>query len=318
MHIISHWDLDGIVSAALVVKHAVARKHYHITKRLSTITALPRFTQEFLRIQTFDPTYTYLFILDLNPLKNSYTMIKDHLKTIVSYGIRVYWIDHHSWRREYIDELKDLGAVIYIDTAKVTAEIVADLFKLDDRLSRTLVDLARDDDLFLNRMDITIYWRRVLRWFDWKVRYKALDSFVRGEIWPNWARGLYGQIHGIYERLLEKTLANTVVKEYSGLTIAISQSVDQRIHPGEIQLKLIDSGIYADLYVIVYPNAVSLRSDSIDVSLVAKKLGGGGHPNASGIPINDIPIDVMIEKIIELAAKTKLRREDLMKTTSYK
>ena len=105
--------------------------------------------------------------------------------------------------------------------------------------------------------------------------------------------------------MLNRTLSNTVLKNVCGYTIAISQSIDQRIHPGEIQLKLIESGFRADLYIIVYPSAVSLRSNSIDVSTLAQKLGGGGHRNASGIPLEDLSFNNVLKKIVEFIEDTK-------------
>lgn len=298
MYVISHWDLDGIISAALIVRHRLSKNEYNTRVRLSTINALAKNLYIFLNKQLMKEPHNHLIILDLNPLKDGYELIRNALEVAIDYGIRVYWIDHHSWNGSIMEDLEALGVEIVLDKNKVTAEIIAKIFNLRDRYSKDLVELARDDDLFLNRYEYTIYWRRILRWFDWNVRYKALQSFIAGDIWPEWARGLYGQIHGHYSKLMEKALTNTVVKDYGGFRVAISYSIDQRLHAGEIQDMLIKNDIRADIYIVVYPNAISLRSNVVDVSDIARRFGGGGHPKASGIPLNSPSPDKVIDKIL--------------------
>ncbi len=299
----SHWDLDGIASAALVVRYRLSMNKYNNRVRLSTINALAKNLYIFLNKELLKEPHKNLLILDLNPLRDSYELIRDALDIAIDYGISVYWIDHHSWNGSIANDLTETGVKVIIDQNLVTTEIIAELFNLKDDYSRKLVELARDDDLFLNRYEYTVYWRRILKWFGWDVRYRALESFIAGEIWPEWARGLYGQIHGQYSRLMEKALANTVVKSYGGFRIAISYSIDQRLHAGEIQEVLLENGVEADLYIVVYPNAISLRSDVVDVSAIARSLGGGGHPRASGIPLNTITPDKVIDKIIKYIIK---------------
>ena len=298
MYIISHWDLDGIISAALVVRHRLSMNEYNTKVRLSTINALAKNLYVFLNKHLVKEPHSHLIVLDLNPLKDSYELIENALEVAIDYGIRVQWIDHHSWNNHIVEELKALGVDILLDKDKVTAEIIARSFNLNDRYSKDLVELARDDDLFLNRYKYTIYWRRILRWFDWDIRYRALHSFIAGDIWPEWARGLYGQIHEHYRKLMEKALTNTIIKDYGAFRIAISYSIDQRLHAGEIQDMLIKNDIRADIYIVVYPNAISLRSNVVDVSDIARRFGGGGHPKASGIPLNSPSPDKIIDKIL--------------------
>lgn len=287
------------MSAALIVRHRLSRNKYNTRVRLSTINALVKNLYTFLNKQLMKESHSNLVILDLNPLEDTYELIKKAIEVAIDYGIKVYWIDHHSWNSSIIEDLGELGVEIILDRGKVTAQIISEIFNLRDIYSKNLVELARDDDLFLNRYEYTIYWRRILRWFDWRVRYKALQSFIAGDIWPEWARGLYGQIHGQYNKLMEKALTNTVIKDYGSLRVAISYSIDQRLHAGEIQDMLVKNNIKADIYIVVYPNAISLRSNVVDVSDIARRFGGGGHPKASGIPLNSPSTDKVIDKILK-------------------
>jgi len=295
--------LDGIVSAALIVRKRLAKDEYNTKVRLSTINALAKNLFIFLNKQLMKDPHNNIIILDLNPLKDNYELIKNALGVATDYGIKVYWIDHHSWNDHIVKDLEDLGVEIILDKNKVTAEIIAKILNLKDRYSRDLVELARDDDLFLNRYDYTTYWRRILRWFDWDIRYKALQSFIAGDIWPKWARELYDRIHGHYCELLGKALTNTIVKDYGDFRVAISYSIDQRLHAGEIQDMLIKNDIMADIFIVIYPNAISLRSNVVDVSDVARKFGGGGHPKASGIPFNSPSPNKVIDEILRYIIK---------------
>jgi len=304
LYTIAHWDLDGIVSTALVVRHALSNKHTHITKKLSTANALPRFLREFKSALENNPLYRRLFILDLNPLPSDIGFIMDTVRDFLDLGVRVYWIDHHVWFSDYIGVLRETGVELVVDTNRVTAEIVADYLGLYDSYSKWIVEIAVDDDLFLNRLEETVCLRRVLRWCDWSIRYRVLESFINGEPCPKWVKRLYNSFYREYEELLRESVLNTMCRECSGLSIAVTRVVDDRVHPGEIQSLLEEEGVYADIYVIVYSNGVSLRSDYIDVSVIAHKLGGSGHPRASGFPLNTSLEDVL-GKIISYAVELR-------------
>lgn len=283
-YIISHWDIDGISSAALIARSTNITKT-RITKiRLSTISALSTNLTHALSKSFYVQPFTNLIISDLNPPLQDIEYIITQLSNAIDMGVKVYWIDHHVWKHEVVEALRSIGVKLYLDPTKVSAEIVKMLIGIDDMVSNTLVQLARDDDLFLNRIPYTKKLRRILRWYDWRVRYRVLKHFINGVIWNTMLEKLHNQISGEYQKLINKSVDRHFVYTIKGLKIIVVDNIDPRIHPGEVQEEMERRGLTADLYVFIYPTATSLRSNKIDVARIAMSLGGGGHPRAAGIP----------------------------------
>lgn len=283
VYVISHWDLDGLSSAALICR---AYGEDKCRVRLSSVTAILLNLKHFIAKESVKRAYTDLYLLDLNPQQDSADLVLRVIQDIKALGIRIHWYDHHEWGDEFKKRVCELGVDVVNNTSSVTAEIAMEKLNLSDEYSVKLTDLAIDDDRFINRYELTTYWRRILKWFNWSVRYRALESFKAGNLWPKWAQELYSEMKCEYEKLLEEAYYLTIVVKVSDeVSIAISNNVDKRIHAGDVQAYLINKGVVADAYVVIYPSSISLRSNTIDVSIVAKELGGGGHRGASGIPI---------------------------------
>ncbi len=276
--IISHWDLDGLTSAALL-----SRRLRETTTILSTISALPRYLSQVVSLSSV-VRIRDVYILDLNPQPGRLDEIYMLIRELRENDVHVTWIDHHEWEHSYRYHIEEAGAKVYIDTNEVTAGLVYRLYwdKPDEYASR-LVELAYDDDFFLNKIPVTIKWRRILRWYRWNTRYNALRSFRRGEIWPRWAENLYRGIEKEYMALLRVAVSSTYTYYASGARIVVAENVDQRLHPGEVYEEILRSNIRGDVYIIMYPNGISIRSEKLDASEIAKILGGGGHRKAAGV-----------------------------------
>jgi len=290
--VISHWDLDGLASAVIA-----SMKFKPIKIFLASVTATPKYIHEAIKIIGRNGV---IWVTDLNPQPNHIAMLNELFKLGRERKIQINWIDHHSWDRKVYDMfMKHSRNVWYlVDTETVTADLVARKLGLaDNEYVRRLVDLAIDDDFFLNRYELTIMWRRVLRWYKWPTRYKALDSLIKGEIRPRWLEELYyREVKNIYENLIREAIARSdVITTKNNIKIIVFQDVDPRVHPGEITMIAKQNGLIADIYVVRYPRGTSLRSSVYDVSVIAKKLGGGGHKNAAGIPGN-----IGLKNVIEL------------------
>ena len=99
------------------------------------------------------------------------------------------------------------------------------------------------------------------------------------------------------------TIENYETYRIKDASIVIVKNIDPRLHPGEVQDFLEKNGVTADLYILVYPSAVSLRSDTIDVSKIALALGGGGHQRAAGIS-SSIDISYILNTISDILEKS--------------
>lgn len=302
---ISHGDIDGVVSAALI-----ARYTNNVAVRLSSISALPKVIESAMFDIVVRGADT-IIISDLNPSENNYKKIRDILDQYIMAGIRVIWLDHHEWPEGIMDEYRRLGVEIVVDETKVAAEIVLKYLSnkikniLKDKFAQALVDLAIDDDKFLNKNTLTLRWRRLLRWYDWEFRRKTVKAFATGDLWPLWAQEAYNKIKDEYDYLLRKTIKNTRIVDIKGYKIVIVPPTSDKVHPGDIQLELNRKGIHGDIFVIIYSKGISLRSKKVNVASIARALGGGGHTYSAGAPIDSNDVDSIIEIISRYLESSK-------------
>ncbi|MEZ0394420.1 MAG: phosphohydrolase [Desulfurococcaceae archaeon] len=298
---ITHWDLDGLVSASIIW-----RKLKPVKQVLSSVTALPRKLYE---IVESTPGIRELWIADLNPQPDEVEQLAGMLGAIVRRGVRVIWVDHHEWS-EGASKLADSlgpGLEIYLDRDATSAESVARLLGVaGDALVQKMIELARDDDYMLGKYELTKVWRRVLRWYGWEVRYRALESLKQGDMAPHWLVELYEtEVKNVYENLIREAIARMDIIRRDGHTIIVFPDVDPRVHPGELVEVAKSNGLFAHVYVARYPRGISLRSDYVDVSEIAVGFGGGGHQRAAGIP-SSVPLASLAEKIFRLLEKREI------------
>ena len=276
----SHWDVDGIASAAIALRRGAR------LVKLSALSALPKILEDAVLAAEREGLDTVI-VADLNPSPWQRTLIETSVDYAESAGIRIVWLDHHEWDPEVKRELGELGVELHLDTGRVTAELMAEYLRCDDPVCKRLAIMARDDDLFLNNDRLAVKWRRILRWYGWKVRYSAVRDWARGILWPAWVQPLWEQLSIEYDTLMEETLRNTRLFEVNGLKVLTVQAVSDKLHPGEIHSLITSRGLHADIYAIIYENGVSLRSEHIPLACIARHLGGGGHEHAAGIPGSD-------------------------------
>ena len=297
---ITHWDIDGLASAAFIYF-----KVRPVQQILASVTSLPNYLLEVLR-QT--PPVREVWIADLNPQASSLRALIAFLEEAKRRKIRVYWLDHHEWDPSVYRELVGFDDVLtyVVDPNYTSADLVASKLGLrGDKFVEELVKLSYDDDFFLNKYELTVRWRRVLRWYGWEVRYKALESFKRRDLAPAWMIELYNrEVSVVYENLIREAIARMDIVERDGFRIMIFPDVDPRIHPGEIVDVSEKNGLIAHLYIVRYPRGVSLRSDYIDVSSIARDLGGGGHARAAGIP-GEVSLRAVLDKVFEKIDQSK-------------
>ncbi len=296
--VISHWDLDGLASATILALKLAPVKIW-----LASVTAVPRYLKKAL--EEYSPDQ--IWISDLNPQISQINDLRILIKQARIEGVKIKWIDHHEWDRKIYDLIHRYNETVWylVDPSTVTADLIARRLRIrDNPYINELVSLAIDDDFFMNRYELTIRWRRVLRWYSWSIRYKALNSFIGGDISPYWMNKMYeDEVKNLYENLIREALGRMDIIEKNGFKIIIFQDVDPKVHPGELTEAAKKNGVTADVYIVRYPRGASLRSDYYDVSIIAKMLGGGGHPYAAGIPGK-----INISKIIEAVTHTFKQR----------
>ena len=215
---------------------------------------------------------------------------------LVRRGVAVEWYDHHVWAEEELEAVRAAGARIFVDRSTCGAGVVVhyasklrglepDEYLL--RLERAVcaADLWRWDDPLapkLMRASNSGEDERASRW-----RRAVIESFYRGELWN-------AQMEARLASYLEAELAGSSRELRSSYrassggcsVVAVVRSLE--LPSDSILASMAISRTESKVAAIVKRRglgrvSLSLRSrGQADVQVVAKALGGGGHPRASG------------------------------------
>jgi hypothetical protein len=287
MHLfLSHWDLDGVVSAALLVRTArVLGLSYDY--KLVTPSSLPKFIAY--------PEAERLVVADVAPQPGLEAKLTEALKRFQ----KAVWIDHHDWHEEALRALSQVnGLALYLDRERAAAELtytyLVDTCGVDLEGYEELVGLARAEDTNDTVAGDALLLRVILRMGEWELRYRLVDSLASEPRLPTWVRDVGSRMLNRYKLLLrDATRRAKVYEAWCGARIVVVRSPPS-LHPGDLVSRL--SGLEGDVYVIAYPDALSFRSSVVPVSRIAWLLGGSGHVRAAGAPM---PSSVDLDKLVE-------------------
>ncbi|ADV65065.1 phosphoesterase DHHA1 [Desulfurococcus mucosus DSM 2162] len=298
--VVTHWDLDGLASNVLISRYINPGKQV-----LSSVTS----TFKYLK-NVYEEGYDEIWVADLNPQPGELRNYEELFKAMHARGCLVRWLDHHLWPvevEEAFSKFRDIVSYMN-DPSTVAADLVANyLGVVRDRYTNMLIDLAFDDDWFQGRYELTTVYRRVLRFYKWDIRYRALESLMKGDVAPQWLLELYRlEVKNVYENLIREAIARAELVERRGVKILVFQDVDPRVHPGELIHVAEKNGIFSHVYIVRYPRGLSLRSEYIDVSKLALKYGGGGHRRIAGIP-GKINLETLLGEIVKSVEESRIR-----------
>ena len=214
-------------------------------------------------------------------------------------GVRVYWFDHHVWEEEWVRVLRGLGFEVVVDRGTCATGVVAEYFGLGDGFSRRLVSSVCGVDLW--RWDDPLspfLFRLADAWRDEEGLKRLFEAFVSGVLWRDeWGRVVEEyvdrELRG-YDRI--KRYLRVIDVGDCRIVVAVKYW-DGPPHRNFLAQYLL-SRYQADVVAIpVVGRGVSLRSREVDVRRIAVRLGGGGHPRASGAPI---PANVFVRALARI------------------
>jgi len=244
-----------------------------------------------------------LVLMDLGLNKNVFNDILNSIKHFIDSKIVVQWFDHHIWDDEWIAKLKGLGVELYIDRSTCAVGVVAKYVKpsrqdIDEGFIKELVQGVCAGDLFKFDHWRGAWYMRLIRRNDtdeW--RLKVLETISKGILWID---EFNEKITERFENELStysRVDNNILLIEHNGLKIGLTMG-DDDVENSFLAAYII--GRYdADVAVIASKDGkLSLRSRRYNVRDLAYKLGGGGHPQASGCKI-DIPWKIRLKGVLE-------------------
>lgn len=277
--VITHTDLDGLSSAALILKYVgvIDRLYFAQPHQLHAVLSKV-------------PNRSYVFITDIGVNESTLPKLIEQLERLIRSGSRIRWFDHHVWDDEWVLKIKDVGVELYLDRSTCAAGVVAKYLGLVgadvDALVRATcsVDLWRFDDWLGNFLSRYAGFKGGHEWKKHVVEKLSRFSGVFGDdIMEIVEKAVSKEL-----KILSKVFKNAVLVNVGNLKLVAYFKSDEE-HLTSYIANVLLSRYQADIAVIVRRGSVSFRSRVCDVRELAKALGGGGHPQASGAPLKPPP-----------------------------
>ncbi|MEM2207656.1 MAG: DHHA1 domain-containing protein [Sulfolobales archaeon] len=275
--VVTHTDLDGIASAAIITRSLSKVDKYVFTQPHTLPRALSR-------IKCLDGCEVY--VCDLSPNYGNVSSILSTIKKLVEYGSRVWWFDHHIWDPSWVESVLNLGVRLSQDTSTCSAGIVYKQLGFGDSTSEYIAKAACSLDLWVFDDWVGNFLARYVGYSkseDW--RKKVAIKLSKGVLLDEEVSKTVEESVDRELKILSEALKRGGVSDICGIRVAhYYKSVKD--HITSYIAALLMSRFNADMAVICRRGSVSLRSrGKVDVREIAKKLGGGGHPNAAGFSL---------------------------------
>lgn len=184
-------------------------------------------------------------------------------------------LDHHKTAKERLENWSHENAEVIFDMDRSGALITWEYFH-GEGTAPDLIKHISDRDLWKFELDGTAKIHKAL--VSYPMDFKLWDSF---DIEVLKKEGV--TCERLYSKLVDNIVKSAWIKEIDGNQVPV---VNTSIAWSEVGHALIEK--YPDAPFVAsftnFENQVmwSLRSKEFDVSALAKKFGGGGHPNAAG------------------------------------
>lgn len=271
--LITHTDLDGIASGALILKKVgnVSRVYFtqpqYLHSRLSSV-----------------PNGSEVYITDLGINGSTLGKILTEVSRIISSGGRVLWFDHHIWDFKWVEELSNAGVKLFIDRGTCGAGVVAKYLNVED--SEELVKVTCSADLWLMNDWRSNFLTRYVGFkggTSWKLKIMRELTEFNGEIHER----IVEVVESVMDKELKiysKALKKARVRTYGNVKFVFYLK-DSEEHLTSYLANLLLSRYNADIAVICRRGSLSFRSKSYNVRELAKALGGGGHAKAAGAAV---------------------------------
>lgn len=281
--IVTHGDADGLTSAALAW---ITEGGANVAVTTVSYNGAYTFETALQDLIVSDVEDTPIYILDFNP---DGTESVTQVEQLVDNGNRLTWYDHHQWGEEMLSVYSNAGARITIDVDECTASLMLrDLdWSFPERI-RELVEVTKDRDLWINddpRGEDLATFAEIA-----KNPYEYIQTVSDyGPDLPDDVQQRVREEQELNERLKEFAVSNVIGFHISGYHVRITY-VSGGV-PSEIGNELCEN-LDADIALVLRPSGgVSIYSHSDRETFakcheVAKKLGGGGHPTASGFGVD--------------------------------
>ena len=310
-------DIDGVASAALIkIRFDVPLKNIYFSTYSEEGL---EYAKEHMRAN--EVKCPVLFITDMGINERLTAFFKEILEKFRAENGMVVWLDHHIWSDKDIREIAgkcDL-AIVGENPKYCATEITRKFLGLEDMFTKKLAGIVHYSDFNITPKD--------------REKYDLIGTYAIAITYYNtfdsWS-GKVGRLRKITATLASGRLANAAIKRdrkiferqnnarikamlkslhYLGSYAALGFAEDvQSTQACAAIMKA--GGRDVGIYVNTKRGKGSIRSVKRDISVLARRLGGNGHPHAAGFQIDTRKFDLENEegrekllKLIEMKLK---------------
>ncbi len=313
--VIAHKDLDGLVSAAVVISSRLSSSpEAKYWLGFAQPHELPRALAEVAAMSTPPDE---LFIVDVAADSSTWRETRVALERLVSSGVKVTWVDHHSSTLRRAEELRSLGVAAVVEEVGSAATLVRSLLPqtqdpeffekliriaeafdnaeaLEEPLAPALEVLA--DALALEPTDDTFRRQVVSAWLKNRVLVPE-DAVVRSEeaakVFEDLLRKAQSGVILETERIRVIDLRPVRVRGFAGKLLS-----RQVAEAGKVVAVVFRLGNHSAVITARAPPGSSVDLGSLFESLAAEYGGsGGGHARAASLRIPLAYADRVVEEL---------------------
>lgn len=299
--LITHNDLDGI-GCEVVFKLLYGDKVDVFSVGNNEVNNIVEQSLEELRFGI----YEQLFITDLS--------INEELAEIINKeGLKVQLLDHHP-SATHLNKYSFANVTTHmLDGLKDSGTHLSFIYLLDKLLNKGLYNESLEDFVELVRQYDTWEWKEIFRNEEAKQlsdllyilgREKFVNDMVH-RIKDN--EELFSETDKLILEIKQKEIDNyinikekeLIIKDFKLYKIGIVIADSYTSELGNI---LCERHEELDFVAIIKKETVSLRTvkDNVNLTDIAKQFGGGGHPKASGFPLNNVKLNNFINDIFDI------------------
>lgn len=298
--LVTHTDLDGEAAAAAYLR----------ISSTSPDRALVFFAEPYSLHETMEDVVNVarpgdkVVIMDIGYNRDSTPQALRLIGRLVKDGVAIEWYDHHVWGEDEKSSVVGAGVRLFIDRGTCGAGVVI-------RYASKLYGVQPDE--YLARLESAVCSADLWTWRDpMAPKLMRVSSSSNGEVKVRWRLRMMEKLYSgvMWDEELSERLISYLREELRSSTSDLSTASVSRaggcsaaavLRKAELPSdSIIGSAIVSrkdvDVAIIVKRKSMgevslSLRSrGSADVQVIAKALGGGGHPRAAGASMKVNPL----------------------------
>lgn len=312
----THTDLDGIGCAILTFLAYGGRNVDVEYCNYTGYNAINEKFEEFLKWHNVDE-YDKIFITDISiteelAIEAEYEGLKDKL-ILLDHHKTALGLSKFDWVNVYVDEENPKSGVMLVyeylemEWIQNKNELLATKEEIDIYMNKleAFSTLVSEYDTWLWNKNNNITPKRLNDLFKILGKDKFIDKIISHVESPN-TISIFTDTDKLLLNLEQDKIDKYIWKKEKNMRVESRFGLEMGIifaeqYISELGNKICENHPKIDAIAIINPDyGVSFRAikDDIDVSEIAKKLGGGGHLKASGSPIAPHKVDTFIDSVL--------------------